>query len=282
MRQPQIPSRRHRPGGGSAVNGGKGDTGRPALARVRMNPSRTGEGKKIDTWRIDLPNGGFADVEIRLHASVSDSASFEAQTRHPELRDLGPVRASDLNDLRLRLSRAVEELLEARHGETWRPALLVETGAILHRRSKANSTEQARCLEVRFEVEPLRANAQPAGQNMPVRDVLRGPVRHRIVERGRSDTFPKGEELGEQVRWSNERGTPVARILVEDDAETRERLDAIEAALRGFGEALADRLSPGRIHDGLPSPDELVELMRAAADAPRQTPESDPEPDFFP
>ena len=282
MRQPQIPSRRHRPGGGSAVNGGKGDTGRPALARVRMNPSRTGEGKKIDTWRIDLPDGGFADVEIRLHASVSDSASFEAQARHPDLRDLAPVRASDLNDLRLRLSRAVEELLEARHGETWRPALLIETGAILHRRSKANGTERARCLEVRFEVEPLRASWQPAGRNIPVRDVLRGPVRHQIVERGRADTFPKGEDLSEQVRWSNERSTPVARLLVVDDAETRERLDALEAALRGFGEALADRLSPGRIHDGLPSPDELVELMRAAVNAPRHAADSDPDPDFFP
>lgn len=195
-----------------------------------------------------------------------DGAEIEALTHDADLRGIGTVRASDFNDLRRRLTRVVEDFAESRYGTAWQPAILLETG--VHQRQVASSNNSGACrTSLVMSMEFLRAAPRSSTANTPTRAVLRGATQHMVTERGRQDTFPKGDSIAERAAWWHETETPVARILVADNDDHRASLEALSAVLCHFGGALADRLSPGRVHDGLPEPEELVAMMREAVDA---------------
>lgn len=232
----------------------------PPLAFLGVAQSRTSDGRKIDTWSVRIPGFPSCEFDVKLHVT-REQTWFEAVTTHQGLRHLSGMRETDLNKLRSSLDRALREYAEELLGEDWRPSLVVEAGAQRMKRHVTNSAQASRGVEIFFSVEDIRAASKQPDRNLPLRKVLRGETVMNVLERGRLDDFPKGEGLGEQARWSNERLRPVGRSLLPDTGDTRNHLDEIAAALLAFGEVLADRISPGGIQAGLPCAADLPEMM---------------------
>ena len=251
-----------------------------ALSEVRLAPSRKAEGRKIDTWLIEIPERSPCEFEIRLHVR-RDEAWFDACTSDPGLRHISGITGTDINDLRARLDRAVQDYAEELLGETWEPGLLLEAGVHSQSNRRTGRGTTSCSVELRLEIEPLRAARPAPGQNAPLRRVLRGTTVTSVLERGRLDEFPQGETLSDQVRWSNERDTPVGRSLIPDTDETRAQVEDLRAVLVRFGEVLADRLSPDHMHAGLPAPSDLPDLMQEALRRMSEPERPAQEPDFF-
>lgn len=247
----------------------------PSIAKLRVPRSRTSDGKKVDTWHIDIPERKSCEFEIRLHAE-RDELWFEAVTSDPGLRSLSRIRSTDIGDLRRKLSRAVSDYVESYLGEKWAPAILLEAGVYVLKSRKANDADLSEELQISLRIENVRAAPQDAGSNSLGRKVLRGVTVHEVVERGRLDEFPKGETLSESARWSNERSTPVGRSVIDGGHASREDVLKLKMALQHFGEALADRLSPSRMHEGIPSPESLRDILEDALSRMDREPSGNP------
>lgn len=252
---------------------------RVPLANLRPAVTRTSDGRKIDSWTIDIPGCKACEFDLRMHVT-RERTWFEATTTDPSLQHVSGTTSSDINDLRSRLDRAIQDYAEQLLGETWQPNFLIEAGVARSERRIDSSWGPVQSLEIKLGVTPLRAAAIEVGRNSGSRKVLRGTSIIEIIERGRLDEFPKGEGISEQARYANERTTPVGRSLIPDSGASREAIAALQAALAAFGEVLADRLSPERVREGIPGPDDLAGMMEEAISRTRtDTPaEQSPEP----
>lgn len=247
------------------------------MVKVPLEVSNRNGRRKIDTWKIRLPEGGAAELDVHM-LTEKTGVSFSVTSEHQLLRGL-VFEGTDLE----RLRRDAEEqacAAVARHIEAeWAPALLVEMKPI-SRQVDENDYDSSLQREVglTLRVQPVSQNvSQPVGNRGQTR-VQRGPKVVTIVQRARTDVFERSKSLrdGDPV-LSHEAFEAASRVLVPHDAQAEAELGALATQVEAFGRLLADALSPEAIAlRGVPTPDDLTDMMREAAGA-----EAAPdEPDF--
>lgn len=270
------------------------DAGR--LSRLITPVTRTSEGKHIDVWRVAIAGRGLVEFEIRMHLDRS-APRFEAITLDPDLRSFVAVRSSDISELQILLQRAVEDFAESRYGAEWPAAIAVECGVYEASHGRYGGSAPEHVIDVKLKAQFVRAEPVRAGRNSPFREILSGERRMTILERSR-ETEVSGLMSGDrsgisaQARVSMERETPVSRAILPDDPALRQDLRLMNETLRQFGIMLADRLSPAGLEAAalaapvpsgsprrLPSPEDMVALMEAAARVARVSATADPRTD---
>lgn len=238
---------------------------------VRARNTRTGEARKIDEWSVSLPGGDRArfDVTMRYAHGV---CVFSVKSDHPDFKGVRPQN-SDLNKLRADLSQEAREVIEGRLSEDWEPATMLE---ISHGTAEREEGTIGTDFSLSLRLRPVEQLNRPQGGNMPLATIRDAYRQEKVVLRGHAEDFtplkPRSGRLTDpEVRdWmahpiSRDPEKGLGRIVCQGDgAAERELLRALE----GFATGLSDRISPDRIaREGVPGPDDLVDLMRDATRA---------------
>ena len=231
-----------------------------------IDPTRTDAGRKIDSWRFVLPDRSRLEIHIHLHSS-SGEMHFTTQTDHPVFRHL-KHRGTDLGRLRAEVEADVHETIEHHWGADWRPAVLVELSYKTLEVSESRYTDEKREFSLSLTRRPVRVNATRPPGNDGVTEVIARDTPFHVVQRSHRDVFEPAKGMDEgSIRLRQEAGSTVSRTVIDETSGLTERLDVLDAALQRFAAALGDRMSPQRMGmEGPPDPEDLVALMRQAAD----------------
>lgn len=245
-----------------------------------IDSTRTDAGRKIDSWQFSLPDRSRLEIHIHLH-SASGEIHFTTQTDHPVFRHLHH-RGTDLGVLRGQVEADVHEVIEHHWGAEWRPALLVEVSYKSLDVAEGRYTDEKREMSLSFTRKPVRMNATRPPGNDGLTELIARDVPFEVIQRSHRDSFePEKGMDAKNMRLRQEAGATVSRTVLPEQAGLTERLDLLEETLLRFAAGLGDRMAPQRLGmEGPPSPGELVEIMRAAAD-PEAGIEVPPAPDFY-
>jgi hypothetical protein len=239
---------------------------------VRARNTRTGEARKIDEWSVPLPGGDRArfDVTMRYEHGI---CVFAVRSEHPDFKWVRP-HDSDLNRLRALLAEEARAVIEGRLSEDWDPATMLE---ISHKTAERREGTVGTDFSLSLRLRPVERLGRSQEGNMPVATIRDAHRQERVVLRGHAEDFtplrPRSGSLTdpEVKSWmshpiSRDPECGLGRIVRKGDgAAERELLRALDA----FATGLSGRLSPDRVsREGVPDPDELVELMREAAQTP--------------
>lgn len=238
------------------------------MVKAPLEISHRAGRRKIDAWRIALPDGSKAELDVHM-VTAKTGVSFSVTSEHQLLKGLS-FEGTDLEQLR----RDAEEqagAAVARHFQSdWAPAILVEVKPV-SREVGENKYDSSLRREV-----SLQMHIQPVVQNVSIPIGNRGQTRIQrgeqvgtIVQRGWGDVFERPKSLQDADGiLMHESFDAASRVIVPHDAAAEADLAALAAQLEAFGRMLADALSPeGIARSGLPRPDDLVDMMRDAKDA---------------
>jgi len=243
---------------------------------VRARTTRTGEARKIDEWTVHLPGGERARFDVTMRYEHG-ACVFGVRSDHPDFKGVRP-QDSDLNRLRLELSEEARFVIKGRLSEDWTPSTLMEIRHKL-RDQRESSSDLDFSLSLKLRQVAQRDTDEPG--NFPVAIVRDTYRQERVVIRSHTDDFgqmrPRSGNLTdpEVKAWmsspvSRDEESGLGRVVTPGDGEPER---ALLSALDRFAAGLSDRLSPGRVaREGVPLPEDLISLMRAAAD-PDQTQE---------
>lgn len=238
---------------------------------VRIGSSRTGAAKKFADWPIRMPGGQDALFAVTFREN-GENVVFQATSTHPWFKDV-LIEADDPNRIRRDIEELARERIAREREGTWAPGTLV---SVVTKRTR-NEGQGRQSLEFQLDLEEIEfLQAVPIGNRgqTSIRTEFSQKV---IFQRGPEDRFENAMDEARSIGlsgslrdreaaafWSDpirqETGTPMTRVIVPDDSAQVEVLaDTIERFLRAFGA----RMAPGRrAIEGVPSPDDLVELMR--------------------
>jgi len=242
---------------------------RSRVSRLSIPSTRTRDGRKVDTWTLDLPEDQRVTFDVTMHAGSDSGIHFEVSTGHPLFRHLD-LRDDSLERLRHRLGREVEDVAEQAVGGTWKAGIIVESRTRLGVLGKTR-----RDASVSVSAEPVRFLSASSGSNEPTVRVVKGGVSQTVRQRAASETFPHDRSCLRNMDLSREASDPASRIVIEDTAEIRSVVDALQGVLARFGDLLGERLAPQRASAGLPDPQELIEMMRTAVMDPQREPDGE-------
>lgn len=242
---------------------------------MRENKPRTDAGRIVDTWKFTLPAGGTVDFKVTLH-SDNDGAWFTAATEHPDFRIVN-LRSPDINRLKAELTTCVEERLDVIHAAEWTPSVMHEVSYSDRAYFRTHGVRQIEGVMISFGFAPVSANtAMPVGnRGETMITVGEGPVT--AVQRAHDDVFVKPTSMKDMHAVdAREYSDRVSRTIVPETEDHDARSRALLKCLRTFAGLMGDRMAPSAVsRQGLPSPDDLAEMMRAAA-APAADPDMAP------
>ncbi|MCW3783601.1 hypothetical protein [Defluviimonas salinarum] len=123
-------------------------------------------------------------------------------------------------------------------------------------------------VRIALKLKPVRYDlATPPGNRGETRIITRDTPAT-VIQRSHRDRYEvdKKDLSSRNMRFFSENNAPVSRTVIPDRAGVVEDIEDLRQALLRFAAGLADRMSPDRLGlAGLPSPDDLVEIMREAA-----------------
>ncbi|MFG6080324.1 hypothetical protein ACEUZ9_000874 [Paracoccus litorisediminis] len=236
---------------------------------IRTRATRMDDARKIDEWTVKLPGGESAKFEVGLKY-VDGTGFFSVKSEHPNFKDLRLV-SDNFAALKEDVEIAAQAVIDNELSIDWDEARKIEL---------RHQAREARAGECRFS---LSINLDDV-EYMPGAHIgNRGETRIRtqfrqseIVQRGHDDDFsdirPRSGLLTDpEVRaymrspLRGEDNEKVTRTILPGRGDEAPEMIA---TLDGFAALLAARLAPDQVgRNGLPSKDELVSLMRQAADA---------------
>lgn len=245
---------------------------------IETRNTRTGDPRKIDEWRVSLPDGGKAVFE--LHQRYSHGLMlFSLRSKSKHFHDCA-LEHENPNTLRQLLNDWVRDVIEREISAGWAEASLLEF------RVEDREDDYGRLsLDLRLKLEPVSYQPDEPIGNRGETSIRRGYLGQKVVvQRALADDFSdqkrpaSGSLMDPEVRdyldsaLRSEHGDPVTRSVIPEQDEIR----AVADALKGFGLLLAERMSHRAIRDqGLLHPEELTTLMSAAvagAKAPEAVP----------
>lgn len=227
--------------------------------------TRLKQGKKIDTWRIDMPGQGD-HILLDVHMIAKRQITFEVTSSHPLARDR-TWRDSDLDRLYGTVVDDIEILVADHLDAEWERSLLVET----HVGDKDHDSDGGMSLRLGFR--SVHAARGAPDNNHGERRIAEKGATRTILERAFDDPPPDPTgfadmPLHQQMRYRANDTT--SRVILKQTPETDRALADVSATLRAFTEILARRLGPADPAGGAPSPDELVDMMGQAAETVRK------------
>lgn len=243
---------------------------------LNTRTARTSTPKKIDEWRLSIPGGKSAVVDVKMQ-HTDDGVMFTATSDHPDFASLN-LRSRDINLLQDAVREHAAGVISSKISTDWHPCRLI---ALKHdaRHESANKWS----FELSLSLTDLEVRTDiPVGNRgeTVVRDEHSQSV---VVQRSHDDDYSDVRSLQRKISDPENVAYMRAGLSGEDtrnDSRTvlpgrpQEAVALIET-LHRFSRLLATRVAPQAIATGgVPTNEELVTLMREAADA---EPESLPE-----
>lgn len=231
------------------------------ISKVDASHTRTSAGKKIDSWRVALPDGP-TEVVVMLH-SGSDGIYFQASSGHPCLKDLS-WEGTDLGALRVTAMEDVEKAARLFFTADWQPAIMLE--------ASIDKTDREDTKRLYFSIDMVKLFVDP---NKPVGNqgetqVLKGHIPQKIIQRGHNQQFEykKRDLTSDNLIMSREQHKTASRVVVDSDME--EAVATLTQTLEGFYLNLLEKMAPDEVRMyGVPSPEDLALLLRDAIDNPK-------------
>jgi len=239
-----------------------------SISQVRSSNTRTSDGKKVDTWRVDLPDGA-SQITVMLHSS-SNAIHFSAKGDHPCLNGHA-WEGSDLAMLRNEVMADVEKAARRYFKDDWAPAIALS--ASLYKTDRGAEQRVQLSLDIgKIYIDPSRAVG-----NQGETHILSGRTPTVMLQRSHDQTFESDNTLSNNnMLYAREQGNVTSRVIV--SADDHEAVQVVANTIESFSVKLMRRMAPDVVRiDGVPDPEDLVALMRAAIDDPEGEPDRDPE-----
>lgn len=242
---------------------------------MQENRPRTDAGRTVDTWKFRLPDGGSVAFKVTLH-SDNDSAWFTATTDDADFRVVN-LRCPDINRLKSELTARVEGRLDVLMAAEWTPSKMLEMSYSDRAYFRNHGVREIEGVTITFGFAAVSANtALPVGNRGETMITTgEGPIT--AIQRAHDEVFVKPTSM-QDIHTINAReySDQVSRTIVPDTDDHDARSRALLGCLKTFAVLMGDRMAPSSVgRQGLPSPDDLVAMMRAAA-TPTDTPDMDP------
>lgn len=223
--------------------------------------ARTDAGKKVDSWRVELPDGN-SDITVTMHSS-HEGILFCASGAHPAIKGLS-WEGTDLTILKNEVQQDVERAAQRYFATEWEPAICIEAGLYISDR------DQNRSVQIKFDVKDIHLDPNAPVGNRGETKVLDGTIPTVIIQRGHDQVFEHGKGMSrESIRFSRENGTTVARSITGDGM--REDALELQSTLEAFSIKLMRRMAPDVVRiEGLPSPEDLQGILQDAIDNPEK------------
>ncbi len=212
-------------------------------------PYTRAQGRKIETWTFHLPDDTI-EIDVHLH---SDSAGtiFKASSKHASVAGKG-WSGTDIKKLAAEVEADLKIICGELSADRWKPIY------ILHVDPDRNEHNGNTFASLRIRAEPARLDIQTPRGNDGRRRIEKDGSVTAVQERSPAD---EAHIVG-RIKFDSDG----SRTVIEDTAQTRAAIEAMQKTLEGFGRLLAQRTSPARANpEDLPTPDDLVDLMREAA-----------------
>jgi len=237
------------------------------ISELKPSHTRTSDGKKIDSWRVKLPDG-HDDITVSLH-SDGNGIRFSAKGSHNCLKGLH-WEGTDLGLLRQEVMEDVEKAAQRYYATDWDPAIAVEVK--LYNRAH----DEAVKVQVEMTVTDLHTDPTKPVGNRGETHVLKNSVPMVMLQRAHDQKFESDNSLSqENMRFYSEQGQIASRTVLSSVARAEAML--LAKTLEDFSVRLMRRTAPDVVRiEGLPTPEDLALILREAIDEPE---ESSPEYD---
>lgn len=232
-----------------------------ALSSSHTPTTRLAKGKKIDTWQVfHGADKARMDIEVHMIADHDHGMFFRASSPHRLLYGKS-WEDTDLNRLREACLAEIETILADHHATDWDPALRIKTQFGTH--------PQKDSFHLRVDIDRIHVAKASWQSNDGSRELIYEGRRFTDREAAPGD----GDR---QAPGSIRIGDPEAQHFLPRSPEIDRGLERMIDTLDAFSQALAARLSIADPGPKPPSPDDLVEMMRAAAEGVTATQGQDP------
>lgn len=229
------------------------------LSKVGVPSARTSAGKKVDTWRVELPDGN-SEIAVTMHSS-REGIVFCASGSHPAIKGLS-WEGTDLTQMRDEVQNDVEKAARRYFETQWEPAVSVETNLYISDR------DQCRSVQIKFDVTDIHRDPDTPVGNRGETRILSGTTPTVLIQRSHDQEFEHGKGMSqENLRFSREKGQTAARSVTGEDQ--REAALLLQSALEAFSIKLMRRMAPDVVRfEGIPSPDDLKTIIQDAIENP--------------
>ena len=229
-------------------------------------------GRQVDVWTYDLPDGKREGLNVKLR-SDEDGFFFAVEPVGEVFAGIS-ARNANIQDLRREVTDLVHRRIDEIWSCDWQPALMLTFGYNSRTRPQDYALGSETNLDFSLAFRAVSQNiSRPVG-NMGEVEVMDGDRKATVLLRSHRDRYPASEFRGNIARMSSkdfmvqmEDTRTDSRILVPRDEAQMDRAKLLRETLGRFAALLGDRLSPSTPGGAsIPSPEDLVDLMRCAAD----------------
>jgi hypothetical protein len=199
---------------------------------------------------------------VTLH-SGAEGILFKAAGSHPAIDGL-QWEGTDLEQMRAEVLADVERVARRYFETDWEPAVATEINLYISDRT------ETRRVQLNFDVSSIHRDPDTPVGNRGETRVLKGRTPTVMIQRAHDQVFETGNSLSrEDIMFSNENGTNVTRTISGDGYA--DNLRDLQDALESFSIKLMRRMAPDVVNGfGIPHPDDLVSIMRAALEDPER------------
>ena len=235
--------------------------------KAHIQQARMKEGRKIDSWRFTLPEGGPAEFAIHL-VTKGNQMWFTAQTDHPLFRAIIGS-DTDLEKLRDKLEESFRDELERQFGTDWQPATMLEVSVSETDRRASSYSEAEKGVTIKMRSVPLRLDATKPQGNLGETRVIMRESPQTVIQRSRTDRYQVDKGLdARNMMFNRENDDDISRVVLPDHQGQAVDMNRLREAMARFGQNLADACSPQSISmRGVPAPEDLVRIMQASVES---------------
>jgi hypothetical protein len=219
-------------------------------------PGTNANGRKIDTWRLELPDGNLYDVTVSMHTS-QEGVKFQATCNKELLRGFS-VSSDDINELRKLVQSEAVSISNDFLGASWVDAYLITAG-------QTNNSRDGHQVGLDLRWSPLKVDRSTPPSNIGEVFTLKQGSPAKTLTRHHKQEFEYNSNTDLANRMRVYRGSGKSVAVVDATSETDQRLNEMHDLLRIFNDKFLSRMSPDEIsRQGIPERAELVQLMADA------------------
>lgn len=223
-------------------------------AKIYTPPTKS-EGRKIDTWKFEMPDGNKYDITINM-ISNRDGIKFLAFA-NSGLFSKFSMESGDINELKNIVTDRAREIADHYLGADWIDAVHIHTQSCELSKKKKNSWG------LRVDWSLLKMNSSIPPDNMGHVQTLNSGSPQQTQTRSHRLKIPTddSDSLLKKVNARRNEGESIA--VVPATVETLQALQQQRQLMRIFEDKLMDRMSPHNLSIlGVPGPDEICSILQ--------------------
>lgn len=233
---------------------------------AQVSQTRLQAGKKIDTWKFNLPDDTKLEMDVYLHAN-RDEVSFSVSSSHPVFKNV-TGKHTDLQILRDEITILVQRRIHEHYSADWKPAVMIEVDHSSRNQERSWCLDEERTISFSFKITPLYQNVSAPVGNRGETLIITREIPKTVIQRSHKDVFERSKSIVNLDKTFSESGKTISRTVLTEPENHEAQVAEIEMTLRRFTNLFADRMSPNGIGmRGMPTPQDLVDMMSKAADS---------------